>query len=354
MSGSDQPKVIGFLLIPDFGLLSYASAIEPLRAANVLSGRQLYSWRHLSSDGRPVAASSGVYVAPDAELKHATTELDALFVLAGGDRISFNDATTFRYLHRFSSLGRPIAGVGGGAFVLARAGVLSGYRFTLHREYVAALMEEFPDLDVRRTLHEVDRNRLTSSGGTTSLDMMHEFISRDHGPELATKVSDWFMQTDNRAAGQPQRMPLSQRLGVKNLATLRAVACMEANIETPLGRAEIAAAAGVSVRQLERLFVSQLGHTPGRYYLHLRLQHARALLRQSGLSITKVALASGFGNTNHFSRTYRQKLGLSPVRERASSIRTDVSPRRKNVAFSHTAQTPTAENQLRSTEHAAS
>ena len=340
MLGKDQPKIVGFLLIPDFGLLSYASAIEPLRAANVLSGRQLYRWRHLSPDGGPVAASNGVYITPDAELQHASAELDALFVLAGGPRISFDDVATFNYLRRFSRLGRPIAGIGGGPYVLARAGVLNGYRFTLHREYAPALREEFPELDVRRTLYEVDRNRLTSSGGTTSLDMMHTFISRDHGPELAATVSDWFMQTDNRAASQPQRMPLSQRIGVQNQATLRAVACMEANIEVPLSRAEIAAEVGISARQLERLFVSHLGCTPGRYYLQVRLQRARILLRQSGLSITQVAIACGFGSTNHFSRAYRQKLGLPPAQERTSRIRMDVSSRRKDVAFSHTGAYP--------------
>jgi transcriptional regulator GlxA family with amidase domain len=340
MSGKNQPKVVGFLLIPDFGLLSYASAIEPLRAANVLSGQQLYCWRHLSPDGTPVVASNGIYITPDAQLKCASTELDALFVLAGGNRISFDDADTFNLLRRFSRLGRPIAGIGGGPYVLARAGVLDGYRFTLHREYAPALREEFPQLDVRRTLFEVDRNRLTSSGGTTSLDMMHTFLSRDHGPELAARVSDWFMQTDHRAASQPQRMPLSQRIGVQNQATLRAVACMEANIEAPLGRAEIAAAAGVSARQLERLFVSHLGCTPGRYYLQLRLQRARGLLRQSGLSITQVGVACGFGSTNHFSRAYRQKLGLSPAQERTAPTRVDVSSRRKDVAFSRTGAYP--------------
>lgn len=104
-----KPRIIGFLLIPEFGLLSYASAIEPLRAANELSGRTLYRWCHLSPDGRPVYASNGISISPDERLQHAIGELDALFVLAGGKRIFFNDAATFGQLRRFGRLGRPMA-----------------------------------------------------------------------------------------------------------------------------------------------------------------------------------------------------------------------------------------------------
>ncbi len=313
----DGPRTFGFLLIPDFGLLAYASAIEPLRAANVLSGRPLYRWRHLSPDGGPVAASNGVRIVPDVLLEHAAAEVDALLVCAGGNPASFRDPATFDQLRRFGRLKRPIGGVGGGSYVLARAGLLRGYRFTLHWEYARALTEEFPDLDLRRTLFEVDRDRLTASGGTAALDMMHAFLAREHGPALAMMVSDWFLQTDIRENSHPQRMALSHRLGVRNQPTLTAVGCMEANIEAPVSRAELAASAGVSPRQLERLFRLHLGCAPGHYYSRLRLYQARLLIRQSALPVVEVAAACGFASASHFSRAYRQLFGRSPVTERA-------------------------------------
>jgi transcriptional regulator GlxA family with amidase domain len=311
-----KPRIIGFLLIPGFGLLSYASAIEPLRAANELSGRTLYRWCHLSPDGTPVYASNGISISPDERLQHAIGELDALFVLAGGKRIFFNDAATFGQLRRFGRLGRPIGGIGGGPYVLARAGLLDGYRFTLHREYVQALMEELPDLDIKRSLFEVDRNRLTCSGGTTSLDMMHYFILQQHGSQLAVSISDWLMLTNTRDVGQSIRLPLSERLGVKNEAVLRAVTFMETHVGAPLTRERVAGASGISARQLERLFREHLRCTPGRYYLQLRLTRARLLLRQSALSITKVSHACGFSSSSQFARVYRQSLGVLPSVDR--------------------------------------
>ncbi|HTU53880.1 MAG TPA: GlxA family transcriptional regulator [Acetobacteraceae bacterium] len=320
-SGRDEagqrPRTIGFLLIPEFGLLAYASAIEPLRAANALSGRELYRWRHLSPDGGAVAASNGVRIVPDVRLEDARRELDALLVCAGGNPAAFRDAATFEHLRRFARLKRPIGGVAGGPYVLARAGLLRGYHFTLHWEYARALAEEFPDLDLRRTLFEVDRGLLTSSGGTAALDMMHAFLAREHGAELAMRVSEWFLQTDIRETGHPQRMALAERLGVRSEPTLKAVGCMEANIEAPVSRAALAACAGVSPRQLERLFRLHLGCTPGAYYSRLRLSQARLLIRQSALPVLEVASACGFASASHFSRAYRRAFGRSPVRERA-------------------------------------
>ncbi len=326
------PQVIGFLLIPDFGLLAYASAIEPLRAANTLSGRALYRWCHLSPDGGPVAASNGVTIAPDLLLQHAAAEVDALFVCAGGKRISFCDAATFDYLRRFGRLKRPLGGVAGGPYVLARAGLLRGYRFTLHWEYAPALAEEFPDLDLRRTLFEVDGDRLTCSGGTAPLDMMHAFLMREHGPDLAMMVSDWLLQTDIRESSRPQRMALCHRLGVRNQPTLKAVASMEEHIEAPVSRAALAARAGVSTRQLERLFRLHLGCTPSHYYRRLRLYQARLLVRQSGIPIVEVAVACGFASPSDFSRAYRQMFGRPPAAERAALTCGHVASCRRDVA----------------------
>ena len=183
-----KPRIIGFLLIPEFGLLSYASAIEPLRAANELSGRTLYRWCHLSPDGRPVYASNGISISPDERLQHAIGELDALFVLAGGKRIFFNDAATFGQLRRFGRLGRPIGGIGGGPYVLARAGLLDGYRFTLHREYAQALMEELPDLErqeelVRGRSQSIDLQRRNDFAG-------HDALFHPSGARLTTGCID--------------------------------------------------------------------------------------------------------------------------------------------------------------------
>ncbi|MEC9177214.1 MAG: GlxA family transcriptional regulator, partial [Pseudomonadota bacterium] len=59
---SDAPLVVDFLLVHDFSLIAFASAIEPLRLANRVAGRELYRWRITSLDGQVVVASGGVPV----------------------------------------------------------------------------------------------------------------------------------------------------------------------------------------------------------------------------------------------------------------------------------------------------
>ncbi len=310
-----QPTHMGFLLIPDFALLGYASAIEPLRAANRLSGKPLYRWSHVSIDGAPALASNGVSIQADHGVG-AETRFDYLIVCAGGNPAAFQHAPTFAWLRQLARRGVKLGGVSGGPYILARANVLAGYRFTLHWEHAPAFLEDYPQLDLRRSLYEIDRDRLTSSGGTAPLDMMHAVIARKHGSELALAVSEWFLQTHVREGEGPQRMPLRERLGISHAPLLRVVGRMELSLENPVSRGELARTAGVSLRQLERLFRLHLGRSLGEHYLGLRLERARDLLRQTSLSVLEIALACGFGSASHFSRAYRARFAHPPRAER--------------------------------------
>ena len=318
MSDGPPPAHVGFLLVPDFALLAYASAIEPLRAANRLSGRDLYRWSHVSIDGQPAPASNGVSIRADCGLSD-DVRFDYVFVCAGGNPAAFQHAPTFAWLRQLARRGVKLGGVSGGPYVLARANVLGGYRFTIHWEHAPAFLEDYPDLDLRRSLYEIDRDRLTSSGGTAPLDMMHAVIAREHGSELALKVSEWFLQTHVREGEGPQRMPLRERLGISHAPLLRVVGRMEQSLENPVSRGELARTANVSLRQLERLFRLHLGRSLGEHYLGLRLDRARDLLRQTTLSVLEIALACGFASASHFSRAYRARFGHAPRGERTPS-----------------------------------
>lgn len=310
---------VGFLLIPGFALLPYASAIEPLRAANRLSGRDLYRWSHVSIDGQPAVASNGISIAADFAVG-AKEPLDYLFVCAGGNPATFRHKATFSWLRQLARRGVKIGGISGGSYVLARANVVRDHRITLHWEHAPAFVEEYPQIDLRRSLFEIDRNILTSGGGTAPLDMMHVLIARDHGADLAVAVSEWFLQTEVRQGGGPQRLPLRERLGIANATLLKVIAEMEEHIEQPLSRPDLARVALVSVRQLERLFIAHLGHSMGAHYLGLRLERGLSLLRQTTLSITEVSIACGFVSASHFSRAYKARFGLSPRAERQRTV----------------------------------
>jgi len=275
-ASSELPQRIGFVLIPNFSMIAFTSAVEPLRLANRAAGRQLYSWRLFSSDGKPVAASNGIVLQTEADIGALCT----------------------------------------GSHVLARAGLLDGHRCTIHWENIAAFTEDFPDIEVTSELFEVDRNRFTCSGGTAALDMMLNMIALQHGHELATAVSEQFMHERIRDRHDHQRMALPARLGVRHPKLIRVIRQMEANLEEPLDRGQLAAAAGLSTRQLERLFRKYLNRSPARYYVELRLNRARLLLLQTNMSVIDVALACGFVSASHFSKCYRDFFGKTPRRER--------------------------------------
>ncbi len=311
----DGPRRVGFLLLPGFPLMSYASAVEPLRAAVALTGRPVYAWAHLTIDGQPVTASCGLSVTPDLALE-AASSLDVLFVCAGGNPAAFDHKPTFARLRALAAGGLAIGGMSGGSYVLARAGLLAGRRSTIHWEHIPALVEEFPDLRLERTLYVVDRDRITCAGGLAAFDMMVALIALDHGADLATRVSEWYLHTRSRSGDDAQRVSLRERYRTPNARVLKVLALMEERIEAPVAREALAAAAGVTLRQLERLFAAHLGTTLGEHYLAVRLERARTLLRQTSLSVAEVAVACGFVATGHFSRVYRARFGHSPRVER--------------------------------------
>jgi transcriptional regulator GlxA family with amidase domain len=319
-AATNRTQTIAFLLIDGFALMSYAAATEPLRAANLLSGRELYRWRHVAVGKASAEASNGMQVLADRQVGE-TTGVDTVMVCAGGNPALFDDGRTFAWLRDLARQGVRLGGVSGGPWILARAGVLHGYRATIHWEHLPALAEAFPTLELKRTLFEVDRDRLTCAGGVAALDMMVELIERDHGRALAGAVADWYLRTEMRSGGAPQRLEPRERFGVSNEKLLRALAYMEAHLEEPASKAQIAAAAGVSVRQLERLFVRHLGTTPAQRYLQVRLERARTLLRQTTLSVMEAAVASGFVSHSHFARTYRAHFGVPPRAEHSPGPR---------------------------------
>jgi len=303
---------VGFLLIPGFALLSYAAAVEPLRAANQLSGSTLYRWWHATPDDEPGVASNGTAVLPNFKFGAEAPALNLMLVCAGGNPSSLNGRKTFAWLRTLARHGVILGGISGGPFVLARAGLLQDRRCTVHWEHLPAFQESFPEIELTRSLFELDRDRVTCSGGVAVLDMMVALITRDHGQELGAAVSDWFLHTQVREGIKPQRMDLRFRHGVVDERLIAVLRLMEAKLETPLSRHELAQRAGMSLRQLERLFRSQLGRGVHAHYLTLRLAHARRLLRETSHSILDIALASGFASASQFSRAFRRAFGVSP------------------------------------------
>lgn len=311
---------VGFFLVPGFPLMPYAAAVEALRAANRLSGHNLYAWTHLAPDEHPVQASNGLTIVPD-RTQDALASIDLLIVCAGTGVEAFRHAGTMALIRGLARRRKLLGGVSGGPYLLARAGVLQGYRCTLHWDHLPGFVEEFPRLEVTRRLFEIDRDRLTCSGGIAALDLMHALIKAQHGQRLASSVADWFLHTHVRQGEGPQRLDPRQRFGVSHAGLLRVLTRMERSAEELLSRQDLAAIAGVSPRHLDRLFRTHLGHTLGEHYDELRLQRARNLLQKTTLAVQEVAVACGFASASHFSRNYRARFGIAPRSERGGAAR---------------------------------
>ncbi|NQY64393.1 MAG: GlxA family transcriptional regulator [Alteromonadaceae bacterium] len=314
-SSESQPHHFGFLLQPNFTLLALSSALEPLRMANQLSGKQLYSWTMISENGLAVTASDNITVNVDCAINN-NRYFDTVLVCGG---LAIKDTITKTTLSWLACLSRRKITLGGictGSYLLAKAGLLNGYNCTIHWERLAGWQEDFPYINSCNQLFMIDRDRITSSGGTAPMDMMLNLIGMTHGKVLRTNICDMFSHDHVRDESDQQRVPLQHIVGANQSKLQDVVSLMEANIEEPLCLDELACYAHLSRRQLERLFQKYLKCTPHRYYIQLRLTRARQLLRQTNMTIIEVGIACGFVSTPHFSKCYRNSYKIPPRDER--------------------------------------
>ena len=312
---TQDAETIGFLLVPSFSMMAFASAVEPLRVANRLGGGSLYRWEIVSRDGSPIPASNGMSLVADRSFAEPV-KYDKAVVCAGFEPERHYDKRIKSWLVQAGRGGAPLGAMDTGSFFLAWAGLLDGYRATTHWESLDSFREQFPRVDVDSGLFVFDRKRFTCAGGTAALDMMLHLITLRHGHRLAAAVSEQFIHAHIRDPKERQRMEPKERQGIANPRLARALSVMEGHLEELLGMDEISKAVGVSRRQLERMFHRHFRMTPVRYYLELRLQRARALLQYSDLAIVEIAVACGFGSAAHFSRTYHGWAGNAPSVER--------------------------------------
>ncbi len=311
----ELPQRVALILVDEFTMMPVTSVIEPLRLANRHLERELYKWSVHSVDGEPVTASNGIVTLAQGDLE-AVDEHAYVVVCSGINVHRHVDKKLINWLRKAARTGRVIGAVCTGAHVLAEAGVLDGYSCTIHWENLPGFSEAFPELNVTGSLFEIDRDRFTSAGGTSALDMMLSLIASQHGPDLASVVAEMVLHSPIRHHSEHQRMSLPARIGARHPKLVGIIEEMENNLEEPLSPSILAKQAGLSTRQLERLFRRYLDRSPKRYYLELRLKKARSLLLQTDLSVINVALACGFSSPSHFSKCYRAFYNRTPYRER--------------------------------------
>ena len=307
----EAPLRFGFVLIPNFTLIGLGSAVDPLRIANMVAHRRVSEFVTLSEFGDPIESSDGIRVVPNFSFGNAPA-LDAVFVIGPNPIPKTRSPALLQWLKHQTADGVALGGVDTGSYFLARAGLLNGYRCTIHWEDMDVLTQSFPKLVVTSNLFEVDRDRCSCSGGIAAVDMMIYLIGLGPGGRALAQAVSELLICEHRGPDQRQRVPLRSLFGASNPHLVEAVTLMESNIEEPLSMEELAVHVGLSARSLERLFRDNLKCTPSQYYLQLRLARAQQLLKKTSRPISEIAAVCGFASTGHFATRFRSSFGVTP------------------------------------------
>jgi len=312
-----KPKRFVFVLLDNFTMLCFACALESLRIANRMANKKLYDWAIAGEGGEVARCSNGTEFKLNMDLGELARE-DVVMVCGGIDVQAATTKKMVSWLRREARKGVTMGGLCTAGYTLAKAGLLDGKKATIHWENQDSFAEEFEDVKLTKSVFVVDGNRITTAGGTASIDLMLKIIADDHGEELANAVADQLIYSSIRTDQDTQRLSIPTRIGVRHPKLSRVIQMMEQNIEEPISPATLAHDVGMSTRQLERLFRRYLSRSPKRYYMELRLQKARNLLMQTDMSVINVALACGFASPSHFSKCYRAHYDTTPYRERGT------------------------------------
>jgi transcriptional regulator GlxA family with amidase domain len=314
----DKIIQVGFLIFPGFPMACLTSMIEPLRAANEISGKEIFVWKLVSEQGERVEASAKVWFEPDLALDQ-TDELTQLFVLSGPSSRFDNPVTSEGKLRKLARHGVVMGAVSGGVFPLARAGLLDGHTTSVHWCYEGAFEVEFPDLVATEDVIAIDRRRVTASGAAAAFDLSLHLIEDVMGPGVATEVACWFQHPHVRGEGITQRKPTFNGESTHDMLppiVRQAVEMFANHIEDPVNIADVADAVGVSVRQLERMFRKTTGMTPLGYYRTIRMKVARQLVLYSKDTMIQIATAVGYASSGTLIQTYEDVFDIHPSKDR--------------------------------------
>lgn len=325
--GRSTPKLrVGFVVAHRFTLTAFAGFVDALRLAADEGDRSRpieCEWTLLGDTSTPIQSSSGASVQPWSAME-TPERFDYIVVvgglLHGGQKVP---AGTYMFLRSAARAGVPLVGVCTGSFVLARAGLLDGYVSCVSWFHREDFEKEFPRLNVvSDRMFVVDRDRISCAGGTSVVHVAAHLIERHCGRALASKSLRILIEDQPLGVDAPQPESVITRQATDRLVR-KAMLLIEQGISTQDSLSNISSALGVSVRQLERRFVTDVCITPREYRLKLRLARAKWMLENTDASVTDVGFECGFGSCSHFSRAFTNHFRSRPSALRGVSRRSD-------------------------------
>ncbi len=312
---NEPPIKFLFVLIEEFSLVAFSNAIEPLRLANRIAKKQVYTWELASEGGQKVTCSNGIPL--DVNVDIYSAGISSYIVICSGENVrKHTTKPLMSWIRKEARKDIVVGAICTGTYILAKAGILNDSESTIHWENQESLREEFSDLTISGSIYSIGKRRFTSAGGIASLDLMLNIIAKELNIEVAKLIADQMIHDSIRTNMDKQLPSIPNRIGARNPKLLTAIKSMENNIEEPLSPLKLAENLGISIRQLERLFQRYFSQSPKRYYMALRLQKARNLLLQTEMNVLQIALACGFSSSSHFSKCYKSEFNITPHNER--------------------------------------
>ena len=311
----NRPKSFGFLLLDDYPLLPVSGMIDTLRDTEYVTGIAHFDWNTISIKGDEVVAMNELKVAADFSIGNAP-EFDAVIVCAGLNGHLIDEPSVTNWLRKQYANKTMIGSIATGSWVLAKAGLLTNRRCTVHWEEIPAFEESYPLLEVSHALYVFDGPIFTCSGGTAAIDMFLKIISDDLGPEVSAKVAEQILHQSSRVGSDHPPVDDSPYKRIRHRSVRQALKLMRENTEDPISIREISLRSNISQKQLERLFLSAFQKTPQNHYRDMRIEYARTLVRLTDIGIWKIAIIVGFSSAQYFAKCYREKFGMSPSEER--------------------------------------
>jgi transcriptional regulator GlxA family with amidase domain len=292
------PTQISILLFDRFSNHCLANVLEPLRAANDLSSQQVFEWNIVVLGGQRVRSSSGLRLEADAQL--ADMRGDILMDMPSYGFLTHANVTSSRALRAAARRFDILAGLDTGSWLLAEAGLLDGYRATIHWDELDRFSERFSDIDVQKEAVIYDRDRITCGGASTAFALAMQMIEKQHGAALRLRVEHLF-------SGAYAQRPV-RRGGI----AARAVDLMRAHIEEPLPIAQLAQQLGRSQKHLEQQMLARLGAAPQVIYRRIRLERARQLSLDTTISVAEISVRCGYQDASAMTRAFRSEYGTTP------------------------------------------
>ena len=318
MTHPTAPFTLGILLFPGFPMACLTSCIEPLRAANEISGREAFRWTVLAEGDAPVASSAGVSFAPDRSLAQAQ-DMDLILFTASPNARFDNRARANAALQRLRRGGTELGAISAGVFALADTGLTGTTPLSVHWCYEAAFQSAFPEIAVRDTVVCEEGGVTTISGASAAFDHMLTLIEQRLGGDVMAEVACWFQHPFIRSAATAQKTPAhstGKSLDLLPKPVARAIQHFAEHIESPVQISKVAEVVGLSTRSLERSFKEATGQSPLKYYRKMRMNQARQLVLYSNTPVTEVAYMVGYDTPGTFLRHYRETFGVTPINDR--------------------------------------